>query len=62
LVSIPKREIHFKNPLEKLRGEFLQGSFYSVKGKAFETWGEISNLKNASRNHIPIPLAICKRI
>jgi hypothetical protein len=24
--------------------------------------GGISNLKNASRNHIPIPLDICKRI
>jgi hypothetical protein len=51
-----------KKPLDKLRGEFLQGSFYLVKGKAFETGGEISNLKNASWNHTLIPLAICKRI
>jgi hypothetical protein len=41
---------------------FFRGSFYLVKGKAFETGGEISNLKNASSNHILIPLAICKRI
>jgi hypothetical protein len=31
-----------------LRGEFLQGSSYLVKGKAFETGGGISNLENAS--------------
>jgi hypothetical protein len=39
----------------------LRGSFYLVKGKAFETGGGISNLENASRNHIPIPLTICKK-
>jgi hypothetical protein len=32
-----------------------------VKGKAFETGGEISNLENASQNHIHIPLTICKK-
>ena len=32
-----------------------------VKGKAFEIGGEISNLKNASCNIIPIPLTISKR-
>jgi hypothetical protein len=31
-----------------LRGEFLQGSSYLVKGKSFETGGGISNLENAS--------------
>jgi hypothetical protein len=36
-------------------------SFYLVKGKAFKTGRGISNLKNASCNHIPIPLTICKR-
>jgi hypothetical protein len=36
------------------------GSFYLVKGKAFETGGQISNLKNASCNIILIPLTICK--
>jgi hypothetical protein len=35
--------------------------FYLVKGKAFETGGEISNLKNASCNLILIPLTIYKR-
>jgi hypothetical protein len=34
--------------------------FYLVKGKAFETGGEISNLKNATCNLIHIPLTICK--
>jgi hypothetical protein len=38
------------------------GSFYLVKGKAFETGGEISNLENASCNLIHIPLTICKKI
>jgi hypothetical protein len=32
-----------------------------VKGKAFEKGGEISNLENASCNHIHIPLTICKK-
>jgi hypothetical protein len=39
----------------------FRGSFYLVKGKAFETGGGISNLKNASYNHILIPLTICKK-
>jgi hypothetical protein len=34
---------------------------FKVKGKAFETGGEISNLKNASCNLILIPLTIYKR-
>jgi hypothetical protein len=38
------------------------GAFYVVKGKTFETGGGISNLKNASYNHLLIPLTICKRI
>jgi hypothetical protein len=38
----------------------FRGSFYVVKGKAFETGGENLNPKNASCNHIPIPLTICK--
>jgi hypothetical protein len=32
-----------------------------VKGKAFETGGEISNHENASYNFIHIPLTICKK-
>jgi hypothetical protein len=57
-----KSEIISKTLL-KAKGRISSGgSFYLVKGKAFETGGGISNLKNASRNHIPIPLAICKRI
>jgi hypothetical protein len=51
----------FRKPSWKLRGEFIKGSFYLVKGKAFEVGGGISNLKNASCNLIPIPLTICKR-
>jgi hypothetical protein len=41
LVSISKT-------LLKTKGRILWGSFYLVKGKAFETGGEISNLENAS--------------
>jgi hypothetical protein len=41
---------------------FIQGQFYLVKGKAFETGGENSNFENASYNLIHIPLTICKRI
>jgi hypothetical protein len=52
----------FQKPSWKLRGEFHSGEFYLVKGKAFETGGEISNLENASCNHIHIPLTICKRL
>jgi hypothetical protein len=39
----------------------FRGSFYLVKGKAFETGGEISNLENASCNLIHIPLTICEK-
>jgi hypothetical protein len=52
LISMKKSiGIHFKKgksfqkPSWKLRGEFIQGSFYLVKGKAFETGGGILNLK-----------------
>jgi hypothetical protein len=37
----------------------LRGSFVVVKGKAFETGGEISNHENASLNLIP--LTVCKK-
>jgi hypothetical protein len=40
----------------------FRGIFVEVKGKAFETGGEISNLENASCNLIHISLTICKRI
>jgi hypothetical protein len=39
----------------------FRGSFVLVKGKAFEIGGENSNLENASRNLIHIPLTICKK-
>jgi hypothetical protein len=39
----------------------FRGSFYLVKGKAFEIGGEISNLENATCNLIHIPLTICKK-
>jgi hypothetical protein len=35
----------FKNPLESYRENFFRGSFYLVKGKAFETGGEFQILK-----------------
>jgi hypothetical protein len=59
LVSASKRIS--KNPLESYEENLFRGSSYLVKGKAFETGGEISNLKNASCNHILISLNICKR-
>jgi hypothetical protein len=49
-----------KTPLEAKGRISFRGSFHIVKGKAFETGGGISNPKNASCNHISIPLAICK--
>jgi hypothetical protein len=39
----------------------FKGEFCLLKGKAFETGGEISKLENASCNLIHIPLTICKR-
>jgi hypothetical protein len=54
-------KIKFQNPLESLEENFIQEEFYLVKGKAFETGGEISNLENASCNLIHIPLTICKK-
>jgi hypothetical protein len=38
----------------------LRGSLVLVKGKAFETGEKISNLENASRTLMHIPLTICK--
>ena len=54
--------IHLKTLLKTKRRISFRGSFCLVKGKAFETGGEISNLKNASCNLIPIPLTVYKRI
>jgi hypothetical protein len=52
--------IYLKTLLKAKRRISFRESFYLVKGKAFETGGEISNLKNAYCNIIPIPLTICK--
>jgi hypothetical protein len=38
----------------------IKGELCLVKGKAFETGEKYSNLENASRNLIHIPLTICK--
>jgi hypothetical protein len=54
--------IYFKTLLKAKRRISFRGSFYLVKGKAFETRGGISNPKNASYSHIPIPLTICKSV
>jgi hypothetical protein len=53
--------IYLKTLLKAKRRISFRGSFYLVKGKAFETGGEVSNLKNAYRNIIPIPLTISKK-
>jgi hypothetical protein len=52
--------IYIKTLLKAKRRISFRGSSYLVKGKAFETGGEISNLKNTSCNHILIPLTIWK--
>jgi hypothetical protein len=52
--------IYFKTLLKAKGRISFSGSFYLVKGKAFKTGGGISNPKNVSCNHIPIPLTICK--
>jgi hypothetical protein len=52
--------IYLKTLLKAKRRISFRRSFYVVKGKAFETGGEISNHKNASSNHIPIPLTTFK--
>jgi hypothetical protein len=54
LVTISKTLLKAKGRIS------FRGSFYIVKGKAFETGGGISNPKNASCNYIHIPLTICK--
>jgi hypothetical protein len=54
-------DIYLKTLLKAKRRISFRGSFYLVKGKAFETGGEISNLENASCHLISIPLTICKK-
>jgi hypothetical protein len=56
-----KKEKSFQKPSWKLRGEFLQGELLFSQRKSIWNRGGISNLKNASCNHILIPLAICKK-
>jgi hypothetical protein len=63
LVSKYKFQLIFiKTLLRTKRRILLRGSFVLVKGKTFETGGEISNLENASYNLTHIPLTICKRL
>jgi hypothetical protein len=52
--------IYFKTLLKAKGRISFRGSFYIVEGKAFETGGGLSNPKNASCNHIPMPLTIDK--
>jgi hypothetical protein len=53
--------IYFKTLLKAKERISFRRSFYVVRGKAFETGGGISkSKKNASCNHISIPLTICK--
>jgi hypothetical protein len=61
-IGIIPLHIYFKILFKAKRRISFRGSFYLVKGKTFETGGGISNLKNASCNHISIPLTFCKRI
>ena len=53
--------MYFKTLLKANRRISFRGSFCSVKGKAFETGGEISNLENASQNLIHLPLTILQK-
>jgi hypothetical protein len=48
-ISIGIISLHNSKTLLKAKGRIsFRGSFYLVKGKAFETGGGISNLENAS--------------
>jgi hypothetical protein len=53
--------VSIKTLLKTKRRISSRGSFVLVKGKAFEQGEKISNLENASRNLIHIPLTICKK-
>jgi hypothetical protein len=53
--------ISIKTLLKTKRRISIQGEFCLVKGKAFETGGEISNLENTSCNLTHMPLTICKK-
>jgi hypothetical protein len=53
-------DIYLKTLLKAKRRISFRGSLYLVKGKAFETGGEISSLENASCNLFHISLTICK--
>jgi hypothetical protein len=56
-------DIYLKTLLKTKRRISFRGSFYLVKGKAFEIGGEIANLENAPCKLIHIPLKIfSKRI
>jgi hypothetical protein len=54
-------KIDILKPSWTLRGEFIEGEFCLVKGKAFETREENFKLENPSQNLIHLPLAICKK-
>jgi hypothetical protein len=54
--------VSIKTLLKTKRRISFRASFGLVKGKAFETGGEISNLENTSRDLIHIPLTICKKV
>jgi hypothetical protein len=54
-ISIYFQLISINIVLKTKRRISFQGEFCLVKGQAFETGGEISNLENTSRNHIHTP-------
>jgi hypothetical protein len=62
LVSKYKFQLVSIKTLLKTKRRILFRGFCLVKGKAFETGGEISKLENASCNLIHIPLTICKSL
>jgi hypothetical protein len=57
----PLQKLISKTLLNTKRRILLRGEFCLVKRKAFETGEKISNLENASQNHIYLPLTIYKR-
>jgi hypothetical protein len=61
-IGIYSKLVSTKTLLKTKRRISFRGSFVKVKGKAFETGGELSNLEYASCNLIHIPLTICKRL
>jgi hypothetical protein len=61
-ISIYFQLISIKTLLKTKRGISFRGSFVKSNEKHLKQGEKISNLENASRNLIHIPLTICKKV